>query len=283
MRSWITLGVLLAAVLALGAWIYLKPSARDAATYPISTLKAAQVKRVKLERPDSTQPVVLEKKDAAWRLTAPFAARADDFQVGRMLSILDARAAVRYPATELARYGLDRPVARLAVDDEGFSFGGLNKMTREQYVQKGDAVYVLPLAPGASLPRDAEALVSRALLSADEVPLRFALPGFSVTLADGAWRVEPARNDASADERVAWVDAWRHASAIRVTRHAGGAPSASISVMLKDGATLKLGVVDREPELVLLRDDEGLQYHFPAAVAKRLLSPPGEPRKSVTK
>ena len=186
---------------------------------------------------------------------------------------------MRYPATELARFGLDRPVAKLAVEDETFAFGALNKMTREQYVQKGDAVYVLPLAPGASLPRDPEALIARELFSPAEAPVRFDLPGFSVTLADGAWRVEPALTEASADERVAWVDAWRHASAIRVTRHAGSVPAAVIRVTLKNGATLTFGIVDREPELVLLRIDEGLQYHFPAAVAKRLLSPPGAPVK----
>jgi hypothetical protein len=36
-----------------------------------------------------------------------------------------------------------------------------------------------------------------------------------------------------------------------------------------------LGIVQRAPELVLVRQDEGVEYHFVAAVARRLLAPPG--------
>jgi hypothetical protein len=45
-------------------------------------------------------------------------------------------------------------------------------------------------------------------------------------------------------------------------------------IHLKSGASFTLGVVAREPELVLARSDETLQYHFRAELAKRLLSPP---------
>jgi hypothetical protein len=43
---------------------------------------------------------------------------------------------------------------------------------------------------------------------------------------------------------------------------------------LTGGAELALGLLAREPELVLRRADEKLQYHFRADAAKRLLSPP---------
>jgi len=51
---------------------------------------------------------------------------------------------------------------------------------------------------------------------------------------------------------------------------------------LKGGAELALGLLAREPELVLLRADEKLQYHFRADAAKRLLSPPGAGVRSET-
>jgi hypothetical protein len=47
-----------------------------------------------------------------------------------------------------------------------------------------------------------------------------------------------------------------------------------IRIGLKSGARLTLGIVAREPELVLARSDEKLQYHFRPELAKRLLSPP---------
>ena len=55
MRSWISLGVLFGLVLALGAWVYFKPSPREAETYALSALKPAEVKRVRIERFDAAQ------------------------------------------------------------------------------------------------------------------------------------------------------------------------------------------------------------------------------------
>jgi hypothetical protein len=294
MRSWISLGVLFGAVLALGAWIHFKPPARELGTHALSALKPAEVKRARLERFDGEKTrtdadraqasapaaaqhpaIVLERKDAEWRLTAPFAARADGFQVGRLLTILESRSAVRYPASDLARFDLDRPLARLTIEDQGFAYGALNTTTREQYVLTAEYVYVVPVSYGAALPRDAEALVARALFGAAETATRFELPDFSIALEDGTWRVQPAASEAGADERLAWVDAWQHAMAIRATRHDGSKPAAQIRVTLKNGGVLTLGILQREPEVVLVRTDEGIQYHFFAASAKRLLSPPG--------
>jgi hypothetical protein len=70
---------------------------------------------------------------------------------------------------------------------------------------------------------------------------------------------------------------------VRAARHDGRSPDATVKVELKDGAALALGILQREPELVLLRADEGIQYHFFADVGKRLLSPPGSKSDAVTK
>lgn len=273
MRSWISLGLLATAVIALGAWLYMKPAAREAETHALSPLKGGDVKRVRLERGD--EQIVLERRDATWRMTAPFAARADTFQIGRLLSILGARSAVRYPASNLARFGLEPPLARLTIEDESFGFGAINTTTREQYVLTGDSVYLAPLGPGAALPRDAQALLARELFAPDESPVRLELPHFTAALEDGSWRIQPANSEASADERTAWAHAWQNAIALRAARHEGPQPAEAIKVTLKNGASLALGIARREPELVLVRPDEGVAFHFAAATAKRLLSPPG--------
>ena len=104
--------------------------------------------------------------------------------------------------------------------------------------------------------------------------MRFELPEFSVGLENGTWSMTPP-HDVSADDRNAWADAWRRANAIRAVRHDGRSATSEIKVGMKDGRTLVLGILQREPELVLLRVDEGVQYHFFANTAKRLLSPPG--------
>jgi hypothetical protein len=301
MRSWITLGSLLAVVVALGFWVSQKPKAPDREAHALSSLTAADVKRIRLahsgpsqaQRSDGQSPaqnasasgstVELERGSEGWRMTAPFAARADALQVERLLAILDARSLARYPAQDLGRYGLDAPIATLSLNDETFSFGAVNTMTREQYVLGRDGVYAIPLSQRTALPRDATSVISKALFAPGETPIRFELETFTATLEDGRWTFAPAADDPGPDERNGWIAAWRQASAIRATPHDGRKPLGTITVTLQGGRTISLGILQREPELVLLRSDEGIQYQFVADTGKRLLSLPGPAREQGTK
>jgi hypothetical protein len=96
-----------------------------------------------------------------------------------------------------------------------------------------------------------------------------------MALDGGTWRVTPPAVEASAEERNAWVDRWRQASAINALRHDGRAAKEHVKVQLADAKTIDIGILQREPELVLVRSDEGVQYHFFGRDAKRLLLPPG--------
>ena len=279
MRSWASTVVLFVVVAALGAWVYLRPAPKGADRHALATLKPNDVTRIRFERGATGQvtappTIVLERHGDEWRMTQPLNARAEAFIVQRLLGILDAHSTVRYPAGDLVRYGLDTPYAVLALNDRMFSYGAINKTTREQYVSTGDSVYLVPLAYTTDLPRSAEAMLARQFLGRKESAVRFALPGFVVEAADGTWRVSPP-TEASADERTAWVDAWRQASAMRVARSDAHAASADITIGLADGKSIGVSILRREPELVLLRLDEGVAYHFPAENSKRLIEPPG--------
>lgn len=302
LRSWISLAALSVVVAALVAWVYYRPQAQESESYALSQLKSAEVKRIRVERavstqaappgtPDIAQPassaasaapqapppaaaIDLEHTEDGWRMTAPFAARADSFEVQRLLSILEARSQARYAATDIGRYGLAEAQSKVTIDNQDFSFGAVNTMTREQYVLTNDHVYAIPLTQRTAVPRDADAMISRTLLAPGEVLVRLELPDLSVTLRDGAWVFTPPIENAGPDERNTWVERWRQASAVRASRHDGRPAPAKIKLELKDGRTLELGILQREPELVLVRLDESIQYHFFADAAKRLLSPP---------
>src|SRR5688572_14416355 len=103
MRAWMSIAALTVAVAALGFWVYSRPTAPGAQAHRISTLEPGEVRHIRLERPAAATKaaapvaVVLERKDDTWRMTEPFSARADAFQVGRLLAILDARSSSRYP------------------------------------------------------------------------------------------------------------------------------------------------------------------------------------------
>jgi uncharacterized protein DUF4340 len=264
---------LLAAVIALAAFIHFKPANDAPVEYPLSALKPAESRSIRIERAGA-QPILLERKQDSWIITAPFTARAHDLRVRQLLEILEARAANRLAAADLARFELERPAVQVTVDGQSFGFGMVNPVTREQYVLTSGAVYTVSPRYGAALPAGAAELASRQLFGTGEIPIRIGLKAFTVEQRDGKWRQTPAASDLSQDDFARWVDDWRLASALRVEPHAKQQPLLEIRVQLKGGGTLTLGLLAREPELVLARADEKLQYHFRADAAKRLLLPP---------
>jgi Domain of unknown function (DUF4340) len=277
-RSMRLTAALLAAVIALAAFIHFKPAKDAPVEYPLSALRPAESRSIRIERAGA-QPILLERKQDSWIITAPFTARADDLRVRQLLEILEARAANRLAAADLARFELERPAVQVTVDGQSFGFGMVSPFTREQYVLTSGAVYAVSPRYGATLPTGAADLTSRQLFGTGEIPIRFGLKTFTVEQRDGKWRQTPAASDLSQDDFVRWVDEWRRAAALRVEPQGKSKPLVELRVHLRDGGTLTLGLLAREPELVLLRADEKLQYHFRADAGKRLLSPPNAARE----
>jgi len=146
-----------------------------------------------------------------------------------------------------------------------------------------DGVYAIPLSQRTALPRDATSVISKSLFAPGETPVRFELESFTATLEAGRWTFAPAGDDPGPDERNGWVAAWRQANAIHAAPHDGRKPLATITVTLQDGRPITFGILQREPELVLLRSDERIQYQLVADTSKRLLSLPGAPREQGAK
>ena len=260
-------------VVALGAFFYFRPAQDAAVEYPLSALKPQEATSLRIERAGAA-PIVLDKKQDTWFVSAPFAARADASRVQQLLAIVEARAVHRLPASDRGRFGLERPEARILVDGQPFSFGMVSDITREQYVMSGDAVYAVHPRYGAALPANAVQMASHQLFGADESPVRIAFRDFAVEQRDGKWTLAPRSSDLSQDDLLRWVDEWRLASALRVEPRSAARSQEEIKVQLKNTGGFTLGVLSREPELVLARSDEKLQYRFRAELAKRLLSPP---------
>jgi hypothetical protein len=159
-------------------------------------------------------------------------------------------------------------------DDRAIDFGTVNELSNEQYVKAGGTVYLIPLRHAAALPQEAKNLTGRQLFGPDETPVAIAFGGTELTLQDGSWRLHPRTAGLSQDDLNRWGDDWRNAASLLTQQGAGAATGEPITVTLKNGKIVRLKIVQRDPELVLLREDEGLQYHFSAAAGKRLLIPP---------
>jgi hypothetical protein len=253
--------------------IYLKPADLASTGHALSTTRSADATSLRVERAGS-QPIVLERKSGAWFMTAPLPARADPVRIQRLLTIADARSPHRLAATDLARFELERPEARVVIGGQNFDFGVVNSVSREQYVLTAGAVYTVGLGYGAALPARPYELIDRRLFAAGEIPVRLELRDFTVARNDDKWLLQPPGGELSQDDLQRWVDAWRYASALRVEPYAGGKPLGEVSMQLQSGRKLELLVLARKPELALARPDEKLVYYFFGAAGDRLLAPP---------
>lgn len=274
MKSRILLNLALAALVAvLILLVWLKPRPAVPQEFKLSTLASASINRIAIEKPG--QPaIVLQRNPAGWRLSAPFQARAEGAAVGRLLEILAATSLQRFPATDLGRFQLDTPLLRLTLNDQEFSFGTQNTLTGEVYVATNGGVHpVAPsyLAHALKIPAD---FAAHAFLAEEEKPAGFEFADLNLSQnSDGKWSASPGRPNLSQDDINRWVDEWRHASSLVTQPYDGTPAQESFTLRFGDGKLIPCKILRREPELVMLREDENLQYHFPAEVGKRLLRP----------
>ena len=268
---WVNIA-LLTAVAALALIAYLKPH-QGQPEHGLSVLKAADARTIKIEIAAGA-PIVLERAASGWRLAAPFAARANEFQAQRLLEILAAASKDRFPAAGLARFELNEPRARLTINQQVFSFGAVNPVSNEQYVLTQDGIYLIALRYGAALPKDALQLVNQQLFAPEEAPVALEFQEFRIAQQDGKWVMSPAVADSSQDDINRWIDEWRLATAFAMLPTSNRKPLATIKARLRSGNEVTLTVLEREPQLVLARSDLPFEYQFAGGAAKRLLAPP---------
>lgn len=243
--------------------------------FPISSLEARDVRLIRIER--GTGPAtVLERKDGLWNLAAPVEAPADRFQVDRILAIVSARSPQRMAPTELARFELDPPSLIVKFDEQTLSFGTVNPVTREQYVLTDGTVYVIEPRYATAVPVDPLQLIQRRILPDDAVIARLELPEFTLARGAAGWTMTPPREGTSQDDLNRLTGDWLLATATRATQATARHALATIRITLKDGATIALDVVQRDPSLVLRHPNFKLEYVFTEASTRRLLSAPGD-------
>ncbi len=283
---------LLAVVAGLVAFLYIRPQANTGAAlqHEVSTLKLADFTEIHVEFP--TQAATsFEKVDGLWRMTAPYKARADQMSVQRILAIIAAKSTEKFPASDLAKYGLDKPQLKLKLTNsegvEEFDFGTFNPVSEEQYVAYKDAVYLLPGSYAEAATTQAVELVDKNPLAVNEAKQimgfdfsrleQWEALGLRVDVADGKWKTNAAKAKITQNELNEWLDfSWKQAQAKQVELYTPNYKTSypSFEVKLKDGKKVHFDKIQEAPDLLLGRPDEGILYHFSNDVGFTMLNPP---------
>ena len=105
------------------------------------------------------------------------------------------------------------------------------------------------------------------------------LPGFRLALQNGTWQRHPADQALSGDRINGFVQEWQQATALAVDPMTRKPALGRITLEIREREQVRrlvLEIVGYQPEFVLRRRDEGLEYHFPEDVGRRLMKLGGE-------
>jgi len=210
-------------------------------------------------------------------MTAPYQARANEFRVNDFVGIASSPTSFRFAAQtdQLRQFGLLQPSATLVLDNEEVQFGSMHPIQNQIYVLNAKQVSLIDASALRIAAVRIEDLYSPRPLGANPKLEELSFPGFGITKNEtGAWRRSPELKELSSDTVNRFVDEWRNAIALSVSRWPARKMGNRVRITLRVGEKQKnidLFLVQRRPELILARPDEGLAYHFPAEVADRLL------------
>jgi hypothetical protein len=201
--------------------------------------------------------------------------------VQRLLALLEATAKERFAASGLARFDLNEPYVRVSLNQQSFSFGAVNQMSREQYVLTQDGVYLVNLRYGAALPKDALQLASKQLFAAEEAPVAFESSEFRLVQQDGKWQLTPPAADASADDINRWVDEWKLPRRSRCSRRAAGRRLRRRTSSSRMAARRRWRCCSASRSWCSRAATSNFEYLFTGAAAKHLGAPPASGTKTL--
>jgi hypothetical protein len=259
-------------------YAFFRPKEQSDPGIRLTQLKRNEITGITVERRGSPA-IELQKRDGGWRISAPLQTRADPIQVDRLTDIATATAKHKLPPGDSGRYQLDPPQVRLTLNDQAFAFGRINDVTNEQYVATAGAIYLVAPFFGYGIPTEVGKLVSRKLLDDAEVPVAFDFGRYRIARDErGTWTTEGASTEQqgkalSQDDFNRWADEWRFTSSLGAEPRRGARGREHLVVHFRDGKKVAMEIVQKQPEFLLVRSDENMQYRFGAEVGRRLLDP----------
>jgi len=244
---------------------YFEPGIDDRAEVPaITKLKKDQLQRIHLNRPVREDLVLVKTAMQGWVIEQTPELPADDFQVNALQRLAEQEAVRSYPAAELDldQLQLDPPYATAILNDTAIEFGNLDPLQGLRYVRIADQVHLIPDLYLQLIEASHTQFVRRRLFADGTRFARITLPGFAIVKTDQLWTVEP-QQQVSADTLQQFVDRWQAAASLHIQAADSAVEGDSIELILADtGQRINFVVSAREPELVLVRPDLGIQYRM---------------------
>lgn len=270
-----------AAALGVGVWFAQEKVEKGP---PLTALTAEALTSIRIEHP-GRDAIALEKRDGQWALTAPVAARVDDFEINGLLALVDreAKQSLDLAQVKLPELGLEPPKYTITLNDTEVAFGDVEPLQYRRYVKVGDAVSLIEDPPSSALDADYADLVAKSLFALDARIEKISVPKLTVTRgSEGTWSAVPADPKSSPDRLQKFVDSWKSARAMWNELATDRKPKGeAIKITLAGGEEHAFVLIAREPQLKLYSPLTGVNYVLSKALESELLQLPEIPEPRV--
>ena len=228
----------------------------------VTSIVLAAVKNLRIESPGRAV-IILEKQGEQWRMQQPFAMPANNGRIQQVLKLTQAKSVASYPLAQvdMQQLQLHEPVLILNVDGQSLRFGTTTALGENRYLQVGDTVHLITDRYSHLARSAASEFVNHALLPAGSKVTQLQSAGVTVSLEDEAAQ--------------SLLQEWRHARAQKVSAlQKTDAKTERVELSVENTEPLHFDVLHTDTEIIFLRLDVGLQYHFALEEGQRLLALP---------
>lgn len=241
------------------------------------SLKRDEVKHILIQR-DGQETVELAKSDdGKWQLLQPIRIAASEFRIDSLLRITESKSLNSFAVdpAKLPGYKLDKPSAELILNGKtSIAFGSATPLDQRRYVLLDNQVHLITDNLYYFMISAWPTFVSMQPLPAGSRITGLQLPKLKLAWQESRWQVEPKQELDSADNITALLDAWKFAAATSVKPY-DGRKGDTINIQLRDEEKpLQFLLTALTPDLILARPELGVEYHFPAELADKLLTLP---------
>jgi hypothetical protein len=274
-RLWLNIS-LAALAIALAIFVYLQHGKPSAPPLPrLTQMPAAQVKHIVISRQGEAD-IELERRNQGWRMTRPLQLPANETRIQSLLELLSQHSYGRFPASSVALDSIGLAPAQAVIRFDGLSmaFGLTEPLNKHRYVLINGEVQLTDDSNYYSVIAQLSRFISLRLLSADEQLESIKLPQLRLHKAESGWQVDTAQQPRLGDDLMRLVETWQSASALEV--QLGDPAQAHGRTVIElglggDRPPIRLAILQRRPDLILLRLDNKLQYKFTAHQAEQML------------
>ena len=270
------------------SWTIFQKEPVESLRFELTKFKLSDFNELKIDFPSkiSTHFKIIDNN---WRMISPHNARADEFYVYRILSLVAASSLEKLKTDDLSKYGLDQPNLKITFLGDGleelFLFGTYNPINEDQYVLYRDNVYLI--SGGYS---ETSSFMPVELIDKNPIAKFDKIKSFDFSRLEqwqdsrlklnytnnNIWSVKSKNLSITQADVNEWFEmTWKNIPAksvepYKINERLG---YKSFDIVLNNNQKLTFYRIQESPELLLFRKDEGLLYHFPSDLGFTMLNP----------